>query len=78
LENIRSYLVITIFSLLLIIGCSSNGNESKNNSQTNAYHKVREIAWEYMILNRLIPILILAGLVVLGFLMVKLVKVLKK
>lgn len=47
MKNIRSYAVITIFSLLLIIGCS-NGNESKNNSQTNAYDNVREIAWEYM------------------------------
>lgn len=36
-----------MFSLLLIIGCS-NGKESKNNGQTNAYDKVREIAWEYM------------------------------
>lgn len=47
MKNISLYIVITMFSLFLIIGCSKS-KESKNNSQTNAYDQDREVAWEYM------------------------------
>jgi len=41
------YLSMTLFSLLLIVGCSSKQDEGNTNAKDN-YEKIREVAWDFL------------------------------
>ena len=47
LRKVVLYLVITVFSALLLVGCSENQN-TENQRETDGYYEVREAAWNFV------------------------------
>ena len=47
MRRVALYLVITVFSALLLVGCSENQNE-ENQVGTDGYNEVRETAWNFI------------------------------
>lgn len=41
------YLLITVFVMLLVVGCSNN-EDVENSEITDEYENVREVAWEFI------------------------------
>ncbi|MGD7051691.1 MULTISPECIES: hypothetical protein [Bacillaceae] len=46
MRKIVSYFVIALFFAILLVGCSNNQNE-ENQSETDSYNEVREVAWDF-------------------------------
>ena len=47
MRKVALYLVITVFSAFLLVGCSENLNE-ENQVGTDGYNEVRETAWDFV------------------------------
>lgn len=47
MKKLVLFLVVTVFVALLLVGCSDNQN-AENQSETDGYNEVREIAWDFV------------------------------
>ncbi len=47
MRKVVLYLVITVFSTLLLVGCSENQN-AESQSEADGYNVVREVAWNFI------------------------------